>query len=329
MNTHNSNSKCRNYFFSMSFSLLFLIYFCNAANSSVINITVGDYAFSPSGVTVAVGDTIHWIWKGPGTRTSTCDGIYPHTSLPNGAVSWDVTFSSSTPFFDYVIPKIGIYNYVSKIDPLEMSGSITAESTLPVELTDFVATTIKNEVILDWSTTGEINNDKFEVQRIDVTNFTDFDPNKIEFTTVGVLRGNGTSNQAHHYRFIDKNLETGKYLYRLKQLDYNSNYIYHLLRDEIIIGLPDKFTVEQNYPNPFNPSTKINYELPESGNVKVSVFDSEGKEVLKLVNEYQSAGYKTLQFNGANLSSGVYFYTVILNSGQDKRSVTKKMVLAK
>lgn len=329
MNTKCSNSKVSNYFFPAIFVFMFLVHFSNEASSATININVNDNQFSPSNVTALVGDTVCWTWQGPGIHTSTCDGVYPGTLLPDGAAGWDAVLNSNSPKFKYVITKTGNYNYVSKLNPSKIYGTINAESTLPVELMDFVATTIKNEVILDWATGGELNNDRFEVQRFNITNITDVDPHILQFETIGVLYGNGTSNEIHHYRFRDRNLESGSYLYRLKQLDYNSNFIYHILSDEVIIGIPNKFNVSQNYPNPFNPVTKINYEVSEPGNISISLFDSHGKEVSRLINEYVQAGYRTIEINGSDLSSGVYYYRVNFIGGQDSKTMTKKMVLLK
>ncbi|MBK8380489.1 MAG: T9SS type A sorting domain-containing protein [Ignavibacteria bacterium] len=69
-----------------------------------------------------------------------------------------------------------------------------------------------------------------------------------------------------------------------------------------------------NYPNPFNPTTKINYELPASRGERVTnyvslkVYDVLGNEIAILVKEKQNAGRYSVNFNGANLSSGIYFY---------------------
>jgi hypothetical protein len=77
-------------------------------------------------------------------------------------------------------------------------------------------------------------------------------------------------------------------------------------KDEIVA--PNSFQLTQNYPNPFNPSTAIKYELPNSSNVKLSVFDVLGREVTLLVNERKEAGVHEVKFDATNLSSGVYFY---------------------
>lgn len=95
---------------------------------------------------------------------------------------------------------------------------------------------------------------------------------------------------------------------------------------EDIKGLsPDNNWIAQNYPNPFNPTTEINFNLRESGNVTLIVYDILGNEVATLVNENMSAGLHNVSFNAANLSSGVYFYK--LQSGSFVES--KKMTVLK
>jgi|GEM_PF-1725877 len=72
--------------------------------------------------------------------------------------------------------------------------------------------------------------------------------------------------------------------------------------------LPTKIDLEQNYPNPFNPTTVINYQLPESGAVRLDVYDMAGRQVATLVDGVVSAGRHSVQFDGSELSSGVYIY---------------------
>ncbi|HMS34660.1 MAG TPA: T9SS type A sorting domain-containing protein [Ignavibacteria bacterium] len=317
----------------IKFKILFLIFFISLtsrnADSAIINITVSDFVFTPANVLADVGDTVRWNWIGTRTHSTTCDGSFPGTVLPPGASPWDQTLNSGIPVFEYIIQVAGTYSYVCSFHAPDMAGTIIADEPLPVELTDFVATTIKNEVILDWSTSGELNNARFEIQRIDVTKISDHNPKKLEFMTIGVLSGNGTINHIHNYRFTDRNLKTGIYLYRLRQVDFNSNFIYHFLGDEVVVGIPSVFNLSQNYPNPFNPVTKINYELPADGFVTVSLFDISGKLVSTLINENRSAGYQTLEFNGSGFSSGVYYYRIEFNNESGSESITKKMLLVK
>jgi hypothetical protein len=88
---------------------------------------------------------------------------------------------------------------------------------------------------------------------------------------------------------------------------------------------PSNYSVSQNYPNPFNPTTKINFALPKSGLVTLKVYDITGKEVATLVNEVKNVGTYSVDFDGANLSSGMYFYKISVNGFSE----VKKMSLIK
>jgi photosystem II stability/assembly factor-like uncharacterized protein len=69
-----------------------------------------------------------------------------------------------------------------------------------------------------------------------------------------------------------------------------------------------EYSLSQNYPNPFNPVTKINYSVPKQSLVTMKILDILGREVATLVNESMKPGYYSVDFNGSNLASGVYFY---------------------
>jgi hypothetical protein len=90
-------------------------------------------------------------------------------------------------------------------------------------------------------------------------------------------------------------------------------------------NLPTDYALDQNYPNPFNPNTKISFSIPVEGFVALDVYNSIGQKVATLVNENKTAGSYEVNFNAANLSSGVYFYK--LTSGSFIN--TKKMILMK
>ena len=88
---------------------------------------------------------------------------------------------------------------------------------------------------------------------------------------------------------------------------------------------PKEFRLEQNYPNPFNPATMINYSLPATSYVTLTVYNMLGQEVATLVNEQQSAGEKSIKFDATNLSSGIYVYRLTANAFTE----VKKMILIK
>ena len=89
--------------------------------------------------------------------------------------------------------------------------------------------------------------------------------------------------------------------------------------------VPAEFILKQNYPNPFNPVTKIEYSIPVKEKVKVEIFDVLGRKVAVLIDREESAGNHSINFDGGNLSSGVYIYRL---SSPDQ-ILSKKMILLK
>ncbi|MDQ3019952.1 MAG: DNRLRE domain-containing protein [Bacteroidota bacterium] len=194
---------------------------------------------------------------------------------------------------------------------------ITYDNPLAVELSSFTSATNGRNTTLDWTTSTEENNSGFEILRALNENS--------DFTKIGFVTGNGTTKSQTNYFYEDRNLTSGRYKYRLKQIDYNGNFKYYELSNDVTIGVPDKFSLSQNYPNPFNPTTKINFDIPQDGMVTLKVYDMTGREVKSLVSEFKIAGYYSVDFSGNNLSSGAYFYK--LESGNFEAS--KNMILVK
>jgi hypothetical protein len=89
---------------------------------------------------------------------------------------------------------------------------------------------------------------------------------------------------------------------------------------------PMEFSLKQNYPNPFNPSTIIDFSLKSPSNVKIIVTDILGREVTTIINDNLQAGEHKTEFNGNNLSSGIYYYSMYLDG---VFFGTKKMILLK
>ena len=209
------------------------------------------------------------------------------------------------------------------VNPLGGLTAIRIESTdapVPVELTSFSASVADNAVALSWITETETNNMGFEIQRKDID----------EFTTIGYVEGKINSTTRQNYSYVDEGVVSGKYIYRLKQIDLDgtskfSNSI------EVDLTAPIDFALSQNYPNPFNPSTTINYSLPFESNVKIIVYNLVGEVVKELVNSSQQTGYHSVKFNGVDFSSGIYFYSISASSidGQQNFNSVRKMTLLK
>ncbi|MGE5798082.1 MAG: T9SS type A sorting domain-containing protein [Ignavibacteria bacterium] len=86
------------------------------------------------------------------------------------------------------------------------------------------------------------------------------------------------------------------------------------------------YSLNQNYPNPFNPSTMIRFSLKDNGKVRLAVYNLLGEQVSELVNKEMIKGIHEVEFNAANLASGVYIYKLDI---ENKFSSVRKMILAK
>jgi hypothetical protein len=208
------------------------------------------------------------------------------------------------------------YGYVSTDQMFIDNYTVIDLLGVPVELTSFTASADNNgNVVLKWSTATETNNHMFEIER---------KADRGEYFTIGYINGAGTTTEPQNYTFTDKTAETGKYIYRLKQIDFDGRYQYSDEVEVDVVG-PLTFNLEQNYPNPFNPSTTINYSVPQAGNIVLSVYNTVGEEVAVLANGYSESGRFNVTFDASNLPSGVYLYKL-----QSANTVqTKKMMLLK
>ncbi len=200
---------------------------------------------------------------------------------------------------------------------------------IPVELVFFNAVKYDDKILLNWTTATETNNYGFEIERALTPHYVTAPlsmTSKEDWELIGFVDGKGTSTDISRYSFNDHSFATesaGKLFYRLKQIDLDGSFEYSNVVE--VDFTPSNLMLSQNYPNPFNPSTSIEYSIPQNGFVKLSLFDVLGKEIKIIVNEYQNAGNYKVDFNGNNLSSGIYFYKLFF----ENFSLTKKISLLK
>ena len=195
----------------------------------------------------------------------------------------------------------------------------------PVELSSFISNVSGRQVNLNWETKTEVNTKEFEINRASVNTTGSFSA----WTTVGSVVAAGTSVAPKQYTYAEKNLQAGKYQYRLKMIDNDGSFKYSQLV-ETEVALPKEFAISQNYPNPFNPSTKIDYQVPVDAKVIMEVYSITGQKVVELVNQDQQAGYYSVNFGASKLASGVYIYRIAATekaSGKNFSSIKKMMLL--
>jgi hypothetical protein len=193
---------------------------------------------------------------------------------------------------------------------------------LPVEMTSFNAEVVSKGVLLKWETATETNNYGFFVQR---------KSNGI-WSDLAFVSGMGTTLNPSSYSFLDevKPDKGDSNYYRLKQVDLSGEFSYS---KEVAIGFsPYTLELDQNYPNPFSTGTEngtsetvIRFRLPEDGETKLTVYDTQGRVVEELHNGSLPAGEHSFTFPSkiSSPASGVYFYELRFN-GKIKRG---KMLL--
>jgi len=227
-----------------------------------------------------------------------------------------ITDATGKASFCYSSTVWGIDTVIAVSAQVADTAIIIWDFPYPVELLAFNFSTKEKDVNLFWSTSTELNNSGFEIERANKNR---------EWSKIGFVSGGGTTNEPRNYSYTDKNLGTGKYNYRLKQIDFNGNFEYFELAEDVIIGIPLKYNLSQNYPNPFNPVTNLEFGIPELGFVSLKIYDVIGRELVTLVNEIKEPGYYKVKFNAADLASGVYFYRMTAGNFTD----VKKFVVLK
>jgi hypothetical protein len=217
--------------------------------------------------------------------------------------------------------------YVNTINTnINSTMTLFRNTLLPVELSTFVSNVNGRQVNLNWETKTEINSNRYDVERsaISKNNVTSI------WSNVGSLPAAGTSNSPKKYSYTDKNLQSGKYQYRLKMVDNDGSFKFSPIV-ETEVAIPKDFAVSQNYPNPFNPTTKIDYQVPVDAKVILEVYSITGQKVVELVNQDQQAGYYSVNFGTSNrLASGIYIYRLVASdkvSGNNFSSIKKMMLL--
>ena len=197
--------------------------------------------------------------------------------------------------------------------------------SVPVELSSFTAETGVNKVLLKWSTASEVNNHGFEIER---------KLKNQEWVNIAFVEGNGTTTELKNYSYTDDysiSPYEGTVLYRLKQVDYNGNFIYSNQLAVNLTFIPSEYYISQNYPNPFNPSTTIKFSIPEASQIKINIYNSIGEAIENLADGSYEPGDYEVKWNAQNYPSGIYFYTFEANNsnGTQVHRETRKIVYLK
>ncbi len=275
---------------------------------------------SPMGTTIILVDnrgsfTDNWVCTSvddeAGTPVSAGAGPFTGNWIPDQALSafdgqdaygdWTITFDDQVG---------GDFGALSRA-----CLSFEYDYILAAELSAFTATPLDGAVELNWSTSSETDNDRFEIVR--------------DGAVVASVSSQGETATGHSYSWTDAEVVNGTtYSYTLVAVDVNGGRAdLRTIEATPNLGVAEvsEYALHTNFPNPFNPETAIMFDLVEAGNVKLTVVNLLGQTVATLVNGQMDAGRHTVNFTAGELPSGVYLYTIEVNGF----SAQKKMVLMK
>jgi len=186
-------------------------------------------------------------------------------------------------------------------------GTAQAPLPLPVELLTFTGQPLDASILLSWATAAEINNKGFELQRA---------TSPPEYKSISWTEGHGNSSKINDYEYEDRDVDTGiRYYYRLKQVDFNSDYKYSPVITAIIQA-KNNFSWNVQ-PNPFAGKTSITYSITRPAIVMVEVLNSTGQVISTLAKGWQQAGSYQLYFSATRLGYPAGVYTLRMVVGEE------------
>jgi len=229
------------------------------------------------------------------------------------------------------------------------------DSSLPVELSAFTATSEDGAVTLLWRTETEVDNVGFSIYRSETAGEDVAGQSHAatsgNYTKIAFVKGAGNTAMPRDYQFTDEGVEPGKtYFYYLEDIDLTggkgkSDIIELVVLSNPALPIPREFRLLQNYPNPFNPETWIPYQLSENAKIVVRIYDIGGRLVREFDLGMQKAGYyvskeKVLHWDGRNakgeqVASGIYIYhlrsamTKSLQMPTNRKTFIKRLVILK
>lgn len=168
----------------------------------------------------------------------------------------------------------------------------------------------QGKVTLEWKTASENNNRGFEIER---SIYRDNNA-ALSFEKTGFVTGNGTTSNEHSYTHVDEPTGGKKFVYRLKQVDYDGRFKYSETRIVTLSGL--KTTLSDAYPNPANNSSTIKYQLANNSQVDIVLYDLSGKRIRSLINTRQDAGIYQVTLKTEDLPAGTYIYKMTADNTQ-------------
>lgn len=194
------------------------------------------------------------------------------------------------------------------------------DEMVPVELADFDAIKVNNQVQLAWKTIYELNSNRFEVEKA-----TENESGRTEFSVIETVKAGNNSAVAKEYGpIIDRNVALGnKYIYRLKVIDNDGSYSYS---NEVAVEFGNgELSIINVRPNPVQTNATITFNIAGRNRVDVSLFDINGRKVQTLFNQVAEPGNNSAVIDATGLASGTY--SIVITDGNS--TITKQIVIKK
>ncbi len=278
---------------------------------------ISDGNVAPSGVTARVG--LSWGMASDVSATSSEREELEVMVWNDGLTSWDNL--GGTSFSGGHTQSAGTFSAISTVgfsEQIFTLGSGDAANPLPITLTSFTGKTVSNDNHLEWETASEINNDYFEVQR---------SPDGITYSTLKVIDGQGTTEQATRYKFIDINPLPGLSYYRLKQVDIDgAETVFNETRFivKLSISSGSKKLSFSTYPNPTTEDNiNIKLEADQNSSLLIQMYDLNGRVLYKNLLEPGEIDAEIKIMPNERVRKGIY----ILTMEQGGKKINRKLVI--
>lgn len=237
-------------------------------------------------------------------------GLFKST---NSGTSWSVATSGMAASVS--VEDLDILYNGTVLAATHGRGMYRSTTPLPVELTLFAAARTDKQVSLKWTTVSEVNNHGFSIERKESK----------EWREIGFVYGNGTSAIEHRYSFIDKLAPSVEISYRLRQIDRDGSVEYSPVQTvQAITSTPITATMQPN-PLPVGSTGVITTEISTPSQIRISIIDITGREVLSESRNVLHAGQQEFHIPSARMRTGVHFASI----SSSERSVITKFVVVR
>ena len=195
---------------------------------------------------------------------------------------------------------------VNNFGPFTLA-SVTTQNPLPVYLVDFSATRQGNDVLLEWTTSSELNNDRFEILSSNSASSVN------QFGQISSVKGSGNTTSVRNYSYLDQRPDkTGTYYYRLRQVDYDGK---SMLSNIVAVNFKNgkSLNLIGVIPNPYTDRTSVQLYLDEKGILSERIVDMFGREISSRSFSVDKGVFSFDPEETIKLASGVYFVEILFN----------------